>query len=66
MPYTRLVEFSDSASAALLELAKNTGKSEADVLRDAIALAKFISDLHKAGKRIVVEEDGKLRELITT
>jgi hypothetical protein len=60
------VTFSPSAYATLEKLADEKGKSMSEVLRDAIALEKWMTDAAKGGRKILVEHpDGKVRELIT-
>jgi len=59
------VNFSASTYEALDELAKaqnNGNLSEA--LRDAIALSKWFYETRKQGANILVERDGKLREIV--
>jgi hypothetical protein len=60
------VSFSQSAYATLEKLADEKGKSMSEVLRDAIALEKWMTEATKDGRKILVEHpDGKVRELIT-
>lgn len=58
------VNFSDSAYKALEELSESQDKSMSDVLRDAIALEKWFHDTHQKGGRVIVEENGRSREII--
>jgi hypothetical protein len=58
------VNFSDSAYKALEELARSQEKTMAEVLRDAIALEKWFQDTHEGGGRVIVEENGRSREII--
>lgn len=58
------VAFSENAYQTLTELAQTTGKSMADVLRDAIALEKWVQDEHRKGGRVLIEREGEIRELI--
>jgi predicted DNA-binding protein len=57
------VNFAESTYAALEDLAKRKGKTKAEVLRDAIALEKWFQDTREQGAKILVERDGKTREL---
>lgn len=56
--------FSASTYQALEELAKAKGGSMADALRDAIALSKWFKDTQARGDKILVESNGKLREIV--
>ena len=58
------VTFSDQIFAALSELAEAKGTSMAEVLRDAIALEKWFAETTEQGGRVLVERDGKTREVI--
>jgi predicted DNA-binding protein len=59
------VNFSPSAYSTLEKLAQEKGKTMSEVLRDAIALEKYVTDLTKEGGAILVEKpDGKVREII--
>lgn len=49
----------------LQQLAKNKGKTELEVLVDAIALMKWFEDTQK-GSRILVENQGKLRQITSS
>jgi predicted DNA-binding protein len=57
------VEFADSTYEALEQLARRKGKTKAATLRDVIALAKWIDDTREAGDHILVERNGKIREI---
>jgi hypothetical protein len=59
----RIIDFSASTYRVLEELA--TGESIGEALRDAIALSKWFKDTREAGARILVERNGRLREVIT-
>lgn len=59
----RIIDFSPSTYHTLEELAKHS--SLGDALRDAIALSKWFQDTRDKGGRILVERDGKLREVVT-
>jgi hypothetical protein len=58
------VVFSDSAYKTLEKLADDSGKTISDFVRDAIALQKWFNDVRKGGGRILVEERGRVREII--
>jgi len=57
------VTFSGPTYHTLDELATDKGKSKADVLREAIALEKWFTEATREG-RVLVERDGKTREVI--
>lgn len=59
------VNFSEQAYQSLEDLARKTGKSMSDVLRDAIALKVWFENTRQEGGRVLVERDGKLRELLS-
>lgn len=58
------VNFSENAYKTLEDLAQRKGKSMSDVLRDSIALEKWFADTHEEGGKVVVEKDGRAREVI--
>jgi hypothetical protein len=58
------VNFSESAYRTLEDLADRKGKSMSEVLRDAIALEKWFQDTNESGGKVVVEQDGRAREVI--
>jgi len=58
------VVFSESAYNTLKDLANQSGKTISEVVRDAIALQKWFIDTRRAGGRILVEERGRVREII--
>lgn len=57
------VIFSGDIYKALQDLTKS-GKSMSDVIKDAITLEKWISDARKDGYRVLLEKDGKVKELM--
>lgn len=59
------VNFSMSAYRTLEELAVTKHKSMADVLRDAIQLEKWLTDARSEGWHVLLERDGRVRELVT-
>jgi hypothetical protein len=60
------VNFSDQAYQTLERLARSTGKSMSDVLRDAIALKVWFEQTRAEGGHVLVERpDGKIREVIS-
>lgn len=56
--------FSDKAYRDLETLAKEQGKTKAEVLRDAVSLEKWFDEARQEGGRILVERDGEVREII--
>ena len=60
------VNFSDQAYKTLERLARDTGKSMSEVLRDSIALKSWFEQTRAAGGHVLVEHpDGKVREVIS-
>lgn len=57
-------DFSEGAYADLDALASEQGKTKAQILRDALALEKWFQETKREGGRILVERDGKVREII--
>jgi hypothetical protein len=58
------VTFSESAYRTLEDLARRKGTSMAEVLRDAVALEKWVQDAKEEGGRVLIERDGNARELV--
>jgi predicted DNA-binding protein len=58
------VNFSKSAYETLEQLAAQRGKSMSDVLRDAIQLERWLSDARADGWSVLLEKDGRVRELV--
>ncbi len=58
------VNFSGEAYEALTQLSKAKGKSMSDVLRDAIVLDQWLEEARREGGRVLVERNGKTRELV--
>ncbi|MCU1349662.1 MAG: hypothetical protein JWO56_2692 [Acidobacteria bacterium] len=58
------VNFSEDAYRELTELAQRKGKTVSDILRDSIALERWFDETHREGNRVLVERDGKVREII--
>jgi pyruvate/2-oxoglutarate dehydrogenase complex dihydrolipoamide acyltransferase (E2) component len=58
------VVFSESAYDDLKKLADQSSKTISDVVRDAIALQKWFNDVKRGGGRILVEERGRVREIL--
>jgi hypothetical protein len=48
---------------AIDELAKRHGTTITDVIRRAISMAKYIDDETSTGGKILVEQNGKIREV---
>jgi hypothetical protein len=64
-PTRRLnVVFSESAYNTIKDLADQSGKTISDVVRDAIALQKWFIEVRRKGGRILVEERGRVREIL--
>lgn len=59
------VNFSEGAYRTLDELARKQGRTKAEVLRNAIALERWVHEVREDGGRLLVERaDGSLREVI--
>ena len=58
------VNFSEDAYDELTELAQRKGKTVSDLLRDAIALERWFDETKREGSRVLVERDGKVREIV--
>jgi hypothetical protein len=58
------VNFSDAAYSTLETLARDQGKSMSEILRDAIALEKWFHGVYERGGRVLVEENGRTREIL--
>ena len=58
------VNFAESTYGILEELARKRGKSMAEVLRDAIALEKWIEDARAEGARLLIRQNGETREIV--
>ena len=56
------VNFSDEALSVLKELAADSSMSE--VMRRAISFEKWKQQVYREGGRILVERDGKIREVV--
>jgi hypothetical protein len=53
------------AYQALKSLQENSGKTISELLRDAIKLEKYLYDARTTeGKKILLEKDGKITELL--
>jgi pyruvate/2-oxoglutarate dehydrogenase complex dihydrolipoamide acyltransferase (E2) component len=64
-PTRRLnVVFSESAYNTLKDLADESGKTISDVVRDAIALQRWFNGVRREGGRILVEQRGRVREIM--
>lgn len=57
------VNFAEGTYRILEELARKQGKTKGDILRDAIALAKYIQDARDDGGRVLVKRRGRTSEL---
>lgn len=58
------VNFSEAAYKTLEDLARSQGKSMSEVLRDAIALEQWFQQTQSRGGRVIVEENGRSREIV--
>jgi len=58
------VDFSDEAVAVLDELARRQKTTKAEVLRRAINLEKWFADTVADGGKLIVEKDGRQREIV--
>ena len=58
------VSFSEEVYQKLTDMAEKSGKSMAEVLRDAIILEDWIQDYRGQGYRVLLEKDNKIRELM--
>lgn len=58
------VNFHEGAYADLVQLAEGGEKTKAEVLRDAIALARWFEEERRAGARILIERNGEIREVV--
>jgi hypothetical protein len=56
------VVFTGDLYQALVELSQD--KPMSDVIRDSIILEKWIHDARRDGYRVLLEKDGKVRELM--
>lgn len=65
MPKRRInTVLSEKTFKDLDTLAREQGKSKAEVLRDAVALERWFEDARQEGGKILLEHDGKVREII--
>ena len=60
---TLTVTFSDEAYETLSELMRRTGRSADDLLSEALALEKKAIETKQAGGRLLVERQGRRREV---
>lgn len=58
------VNFSQSAYETLEQLAKQKDKSMSDILRESIQLEKWLSDCEAQGWHVLLEKNGRVRELV--
>jgi predicted DNA-binding protein len=58
------VTFSDPTYQTLERLSQETGKSMAEVLRDAVALEERAHETVQKNGRVLLEENGQFRELL--
>jgi hypothetical protein len=62
--YQMQLNFSDAAYSAIQTLSRRSGRTMAEVLRDAIGLERWFLDTVESGARVLVEHDGTAREVI--
>lgn len=58
------INFTERAHAELREFAAQTGRTISDVIRDGLALACWFDREQTTGGRILVERDGRVREIV--
>jgi hypothetical protein len=58
------VNLSDDAYQTLEKLAQDKGKPITQVVRDSVGLEKWFEETRKEGARVLVEREGKVREVI--
>jgi hypothetical protein len=58
------VNFSEDTFRIIENLARKRGMTVSDVIREAILLEKWFNEMEDEGGRILVERDGKFRELM--
>jgi hypothetical protein len=56
---------SEGTMAILRDLSVRSGKPIGEVLRDSIALEKWLTDLRDENARVIVEKDGHRREFLS-
>ena len=59
------INLSDKAFQELEDMAEKGGKSLSEVIRDALALEHWFDDTRESGGRVLVERNGKAREIVT-
>ena len=58
------VDFPESVVKDIEQLAAAQGKTKAGLLRDAVALEQWFNEINQKGDHVLVERDGKLREIV--
>lgn len=58
------VVFSKEINDMLESIARRKGKTKSEILRDAISLEKWFNDVLDEGGHVLVERDGKIREVL--
>lgn len=56
--------FPASVYEAIQQLADDRQTSMSEVLRDAVALERWVDDVQRQGARILIERDGEIREVV--
>jgi predicted DNA-binding protein len=64
MTHRLTITFSEDAYNTLGQLSEETGKTKAEVLRDALALEDRVQETRKVNGRVLLEEQGQYRELL--
>jgi hypothetical protein len=62
--YKTSVNLPQASVDDLKELAKRSGSTMAEVLRRAIANEKFFSDTVEKGGKVLIQEDGDMKQVI--
>ncbi len=57
------VNLTDPSYSELERLARDAGKTIPEILVDAIALEKWLTESRKRGERLLVERNGKVQEV---
>jgi hypothetical protein len=65
MPHKTTVNFSDQAWRMIEDCSNETGASMSEVLRRALAWYRWSLEVRASGGHILIERDGKFREVIS-
>lgn len=58
------VNLSDEARQIIRDLGERSGRTISEVLRDSFALLMWFDREQRSGSRILVERDGRVREVV--